>query len=57
LNYNRIEAQVDSRNEGSKKVLLKNNFTCEGILREYEYENDEYIDINIYSILHKEFIK
>jgi len=57
LKYNRIEAQVDSRNEGSKKVLLKNNFTCEGLLREYEHENDDYIDINIYSILRKEFIK
>ncbi|MBP8082767.1 MAG: GNAT family N-acetyltransferase [Spirochaetes bacterium] len=56
LKYNRIEAQVDSKNEGSKKVLLKNNFTCEGLLREYEYENDYYIDINIYSILRKEFI-
>ncbi|HJO91788.1 MAG TPA: GNAT family protein [Victivallales bacterium] len=56
-NYNRIEASVDSRNEGSKRVLLKNNFTHEGTLREYEFEHGEYINIDIFSILKKEWGK
>lgn len=55
MKYNRIEALVDTRNEGSKKVLLKNNFTCEGTLRDYEFEHGNFIDMNIFSILKREF--
>lgn len=55
LNYNRIEALVDTRNEGSKKVLLKNNFICEGTFRDYEFEHGHYIDMNVFSILKREF--
>lgn len=56
LKYNRIEALVDTRNENSKKVLLKNNFVYEGTLREFEYENDEYVSLEVYSILKSDFI-
>ncbi|HJO96172.1 MAG TPA: GNAT family protein [Victivallales bacterium] len=56
-NYNRIEALVDSRNEGSKIVLVKNNFKHEGTLREYEFERGEYINMNIFSILKRELEK
>ena len=56
LNYNRIEALVDIRNEGSKKVLLKNNFKCEGTFRDYEFEHGNYIDMNVFSILKREFM-
>jgi ribosomal-protein-alanine N-acetyltransferase len=55
LKYNRIEALVDSRNERSKKVLLKNNFKFEGTLRDYEYENYNYINIDIFSVLKREY--
>ncbi|WP_170311585.1 GNAT family N-acetyltransferase [Vallitalea okinawensis] len=55
LNYNRVQAYVDARNEGSKRVLLKNGFTCEGILREFEYEYGGFIDLEMYSILDREF--
>lgn len=55
LNYNRIEALVDIRNENSKKVLLKNNFVHEGTLREFEYENGEYVSLEVYSILKSEY--
>lgn len=57
LNYNRIEALVDTRNEGSKKVLLNNHFTCEGTFRDYEFEHGHYIDMNIFSILKREFME
>jgi [ribosomal protein S5]-alanine N-acetyltransferase len=55
LEYNRIEALVDSRNEGSKRVLLKNNFKFEGTLRDYEYEHNNYINMDIFSILKQEY--
>ncbi len=53
-NYNRIEALVDTRNEGSKLVLLKNSFRLEGILREYEIEYGKPVDLEMYSILRKD---
>lgn len=55
LKYNRIEALVDSRNEGSKKVLLKNNFKFEGTLRDYEFEHGNYINLDMFSILKREY--
>jgi len=55
LNYNRIEAFVDSRNEGSRRVLMKNGFVHEGRLRQSEFENNEYIDIDVFSILREEY--
>jgi ribosomal-protein-alanine N-acetyltransferase len=56
LNYNRIEALVDTRNEGSKKVLLKNNFKYEGTFRDYEFEHGNYVNMNVFSILKREFL-
>lgn len=55
LKYNRIEAFVDSRNEGSRRVLAKNGFVHEGRLRQYEFENNEYIDIDVFSMLKEEY--
>ncbi|MBN1620035.1 GNAT family N-acetyltransferase [candidate division WOR-3 bacterium] len=54
-NYNRIEATVDERNFGSKRVLLKNGFKLEGILREFEFEFNEFVNLEVYSILKREF--
>ncbi len=53
--YNRIEATVDARNDRSKKVLLKNGFRLEGTFREYECENGEFVDIEMYAILKKDY--
>jgi [ribosomal protein S5]-alanine N-acetyltransferase len=55
LKYNRVEAFVDSRNEGSRRVLMKNCFVHEGRLRQSEFENNEYIDIDVFSILKEEY--
>ncbi len=56
-NYNRIEALVDKRNIGCKKTLENNGFKLEGLLREYEFENGNYVDLEMYSILKREYIK
>ena len=56
LGYNRIEAQVDVRNEGSKRVLVKNGFSLEGVLRQYEFEHGGFVDLEVYSILKDEYL-
>lgn len=55
LKYNRIEAFVDARNEGSRRVLVKNGFVHEGRLRQSEFESNEYIDIDVFSLLKEEY--
>ncbi|MGR5881054.1 GNAT family N-acetyltransferase [Bacillus paranthracis] len=55
--YNRIEALVDSRNISCQILLQKNGFTLEGTLREYEFENGYYVDLQSYSILKREFVE
>lgn len=57
LNFNRIEALVEIENIGSKKVLLKNNFTLDGILRDYEFQNGRFMDLEMYSLLRRDLIK
>jgi len=37
-------------------TLKKSGFTLEGTLREYEFENGQYIDLQLYSIIKREFI-
>lgn len=51
LQLNRIEAKVEPANLNSIKVLQKLNFTFEGTLRQYEKSKDNFIDINMYSLL------
>lgn len=57
LGYNRVEAYVDTRNEASISLLCRNGFQYEGTLRECEYEYGSYVDLAVYSILKREFIK
>ncbi len=54
--YNRVEAIVDVRNVGCIKLLKKNCFVKEGTLREYEFEHGHYVNLEMHSILCKEFI-
>lgn len=51
LNLHRIEAQVETENINSKKVLEKLNFTHEGTLRDYEIKNGKFISLDIYAII------
>ena len=49
LNIHRIEAMVSPGNVGSEKVLLKNNFSKEGVLRQTNFFRGKYQDQILYS--------
>lgn len=51
FNVNRIESYIDERNIPAKKVIAKCGFQYEGTLREYEFENEEYVNIEIHSFI------
>lgn len=56
-NLNRVQAEVMLKNESSKKVLLKNGFTKEGILRQAAiWSGKGIVDLEIYSLLKEEYI-
>ncbi|WP_232697544.1 GNAT family N-acetyltransferase [Brevibacillus daliensis] len=55
--YNRIEALVDPRNIGCQKTLLSNGFQQDGLLREYEWEHGQFVDLGMYSMLKKDWTK
>ncbi|MBS4172799.1 GNAT family protein [Bacillus sp. FJAT-49736] len=56
VNINRIQAEVMPANEISKKVLLKNGFMKEGLLRQASLWSDKgVVDLEIYSILKEEY--
>ncbi len=48
-----IEAILDPKNIASEKVLIKNGFVKEGLLKECEYYDGRFLDKLIYSILKK----
>jgi len=52
---NRIEADIDPRNEGSAKVLERLGFTREGLLRERWIVAGEVSDSALYGLLHKDW--
>lgn len=54
---NRIEAYVDKRNINAKKSLIGIGYKNEGRLLQYEYDRNEYIDIDVYALLKKDFLK
>ena len=56
-NYNRVYALVESPNIGCIKTLEKCGFKSEGLLREYELQHGEYVDLHIYSFLKREYSK
>ncbi|TYR78641.1 GNAT family N-acetyltransferase [Priestia megaterium] len=57
VNVNRIQAEVMPANEVSKKVLLKNGFMKEGLLRQASlWSGKGVIDLEIYSILKDDYM-
>lgn len=55
-NVNRIQAEVMPANEVSKKVLLKNGFMKEGLLRQSTvWSGKGIIDLEIYGILKEDY--
>lgn len=57
LGLNRIEGFVESRNIKCKKALEKINFNYEGTLRECEIKDGQYLDVDIYAILKRDWNK
>lgn len=51
LRLHRLEAYVEAPNQASAGLLRKLRFTREGIFRDYEYKNDRFITITLYSRL------
>ncbi len=54
--FNRIEATVETENIASISVLRKLGFLQEGVFREYEKNNDKFIDLMMFAMLKKDFI-
>ena len=50
----RVEAQINARNVGSRRVVEKNGFTLEGILRQSVWKRGEILDACMYSLLREE---
>lgn len=55
LGLNRIEAMVGTENEASLKLLERNRFTREGLLRQHVLINDTYEDSALFSLLRSEY--
>lgn len=56
LNLNRVELEVLTENIRAKKTYEKLGFKFEGVRREACFKNGEYINMEIMSILRKEFV-
>ena len=54
-NISRIQATTDIRNTGAQKVLGKTGFTKEGVIRNMIFNQGEWQDFGLYSILRKEW--
>ncbi len=55
MGLNRVEALVDPRNPQSVRVLEKRGFKRDGLLREYEIEYGEPVDLIMLSLLRREW--
>lgn len=53
LNFNRVEATVETENPASIKVIQKLGFTHEGTFKEYEMNNGKFIDLMMFARLKK----
>ncbi|WP_427051612.1 GNAT family N-acetyltransferase [Paenibacillus sp. TC-CSREp1] len=54
LELNRIEAFVEPKNVGSRRVLEKTGFREEGILKEHYFWKNRFVDNVIYALLKKD---
>lgn len=51
LQLHRLQAFVDPKNERAMSLFHHLGFHCEAILRQYEMENNDYIDIALWSAI------
>ncbi|QJW45111.1 GNAT family N-acetyltransferase [bacterium BFN5] len=55
LNLNRIEAFVNFGNSNSTSILQRMGFSLDGLLREYEFAREQFVDQYCYSLLKQEY--
>lgn len=55
VHFHRVEAIIDPLNQASRRVLEKNKFTREGLLRQNEYFEGKFWNSEVYSLLDFEF--
>lgn len=56
MDLNRIEADADERNPASARVLAKIGFRQEGVQKEQFYENGEFHNLLLFSLLRREYL-
>ena len=56
MDLNRIEADADERNPASARVLAKIGFRREGVQQEQFYENGEFHNLLLFSLLRREYV-
>ena len=56
LDLNRVQAEADTRNRASERVLEKLGFMREGVLREDCIVNGEVSDSSVYGLLRREWV-
>jgi ribosomal-protein-serine acetyltransferase len=57
LNLNRIEIRIAPENQASRAVCIRLRFRHEGILREAEWLGDQFVDLEIYSLLKSDWTR
>ena len=57
MNLNRIEIKASLKNFKSQAIPTRLNFRKEGVLRQAEFVNNEFIDLFLYSMLKDKWIK
>jgi RimJ/RimL family protein N-acetyltransferase len=55
LRLHKVSARCFEHNDGSRRVLEKNGFQREGVLREEAFVNDEHVDMYRYGLLAEEW--
>ncbi len=55
MKLNRIQAHCEPQNTGSTRVLIKNGFKLEGLIRQPLFVKERFVDLNLFSILKREF--
>jgi ribosomal-protein-alanine N-acetyltransferase len=56
MELNRIEADTDVRNAASARVLTKLGFRREGVQRDQFFQDGQFHDLLLFSLLHREFV-
>jgi RimJ/RimL family protein N-acetyltransferase len=57
LELERVEADTDPRNLGSRRLLERLGFVLEGTMRRRWFVADEWCDTSWYGLLHEEFVR